>query len=112
MSCAVWCVGLSEKLLFNIALRWGATMQTPDVTKKYLAARDALGRRHMQMLREVERGDVSAWMTCGCIVAAEAFANGLSAWDRRADGIVRPRSIAPTEGNGFAYALTRRGVTA
>ncbi|CAE6852528.1 hypothetical protein [Paraburkholderia aspalathi] len=86
-------------------------MQTSDATKKHLANRDALGKRHMQMLRDVRRGDVFAWMTCGCIVAAEAFSSGVSEW-RRSVNYATPRGIAPTEGKGFAYALTRHGVTA
>jgi hypothetical protein len=87
-------------------------MSIADAIKRHQRERDQLGKRHIQMLRAVSPGDVIAWMTCGCIVAAEAFASGLSAWNSRADGLVRPRGISSTEGKGFAYALTRRGVTA
>ncbi|SAL29047.1 hypothetical protein AWB64_02476 [Caballeronia sordidicola] len=51
-----------------------------ECSSAYLSGRDALARRHMQMLRAVPRGDACAWMTAGCIVAAEAFDIGLSVW--------------------------------
>ncbi|CAG9239348.1 hypothetical protein PSP6_800009 [Paraburkholderia tropica] len=35
------------------------------------------------MLQLVPRGDVAAWMACGCIVAAEAFERGLATWHMR-----------------------------
>jgi hypothetical protein len=74
--------------------------------------RDELAKRHMQMLRLAPRGHALAWMACGCIVAAESFANGLSEWHRNLDNLVMPRSIAPTVGRGSVYALTRDGATA
>jgi hypothetical protein len=55
---------------------------TIEWTKANHAALDALGKRYMQMLRVARRGDVCAWMTCGCIVAAEAFSCGLSDWHK------------------------------
>jgi hypothetical protein len=73
--------------------------------------RDELAKRHMQMLRLAPRGHALAWMACGCIVAAESFANGLSEWHRSFD-LAAPRGIAPTAGKGTAYLLNRYGATA
>ncbi|WP_152035569.1 hypothetical protein [Paraburkholderia caledonica] len=67
----------------------------------------------MLMLRLAPRGHALAWMACGCIVAAESFASGLSEWHRGSlDNLVMPRSIPPTVGKGSVYALTRDGATA
>ncbi|SOE67056.1 hypothetical protein SAMN05446935_2931 [Burkholderia sp. YR290] len=72
-------------------------MATSDPTKSHLAARDALGKRHMLMLPKVTRGDVAAWTASGCIVAAEAFATGVSDWHRPWHG-AKPFGIKASEG--------------
>jgi hypothetical protein len=65
----------------------------------YFHGRDALGARHMQMLRRAPRGDVLAWMACGCIVAADSFASGLSQWEGSGWG-AKAFGIDGVEGTG------------
>ena len=85
-------------------------MATSDPTKSHLTARDALGRRHMLMLREVARGDVAAWMACGCIVAAEALASGVSSWHRSV-AVAKVWGIDPSEGSDSRREhAERRGI--
>ncbi|WEY37779.1 hypothetical protein [Paraburkholderia sp. SUR17] len=72
-------------------------MKTTDQTAKNLAARDLLGKRYVQMLREVPRGDVSAWMVCGCAIAAEAFKQQLSDWSDSSYG-ARVRGVTGYDG--------------
>ena len=77
-------------------------MKTTDQTAKHLAARDLLGKRYVQMLQDVPRGDVSAWMVCGCAVAAEAFEQGLSDWADSSYG-ARARGVSNYDGVPDAY---------
>lgn len=58
-------------------------MHAPDPSPKHLVVRDSLSKEYLQMLQLVPRGDVAAWMACGCIVAAEAFERGLATWHMR-----------------------------
>ncbi|WP_143325671.1 hypothetical protein [Caballeronia sordidicola] len=65
----------------------------------HFSSRELLDAMHMQMLRLVPRGDVMAWMACGCIVAADAFSSGLSDWHRISHG-ARAFGIDADEGSG------------
>jgi hypothetical protein len=72
-------------------------MRTPDPTVKHLEARVSLGKQYMQMLREVPCGDVSAWMACGCLIAAEAFERGISEWEMPQNSGPRTRVLIREE---------------
>ncbi|MDR5784643.1 hypothetical protein QCE63_35195 [Caballeronia sp. LZ065] len=70
----------------------------------YAAIRDDLGRQYMRQLRVVPRGCVASWMAVGCMVAAEAFAIGISEWNEGA-GEARAYGLTGTAGNGKAYGF-------